>query len=126
MIRKICSFLLFKVMGWKVNVTIPLEDKCIIALAPHTSNFDFILGVLYSRATGMRSNFLMKKEWFFWPVGVIMRKLGGIPVNRSKKTSMTDQLAEIARQSRTFHLTITPEGTRSLREEWKKDSIISP
>lgn len=120
MIRKICSFLLFKVMGWKVNVTIPLEDKCIIALAPHTSNFDFILGILYSRATGMRSNFLMKKEWFFWPVGVIMRKLGGIPVNRSKKTSMTDQLAEIARQSRTFHLTITPEGTRSLREEWKK------
>ena len=120
MIRKICSFLLFKVMGWKVNVTIPLEDKCIIALAPHTSNFDFILGILYSRATGMRSNFLMKKEWFFWPVGVIMRKLGAIPVNLSKKTSMTDQLAEIARQSRTFHLTITPEGTRSLREEWKK------
>lgn len=120
MIRKFCSFLLFKLMGWKTNVTVPMGDKYIIALAPHTSNFDFILGILYSRAIGMQSHFLMKKEWFFWPVGILMRKLGGIPVYRNKKTSMTDQLAQIARQSKTFHLTITPEGTRSLREEWKK------
>lgn len=120
MIRKLCSFLLFKLMGWKANVTVPMGDKYIIALAPHTSNFDFILGILYSRAIGMQSHFLMKKEWFFWPVGIIMRKLGGIPVYRDKKTSMTDQLAEIARRNQTFHLTITPEGTRSLREEWKK------
>lgn len=120
MIRKFCSFLLFKLMGWKANVTVPMGDKYIIALAPHTSNFDFILGILYSRAIGMQSHFLMKKEWFFWPVGIIMKKLGGIPVYRDKKTSMTDQLAEIARRRQTFHLTITPEGTRSLREEWKK------
>lgn len=120
MLKSICSFLLFKMMGWRAEVTVPLGDKYIIALAPHTSNTDFLLGILYSRAVGMRSNFLMKKEWFFWPIGVIMRRLGGIPVYRSKKMSMTDQLAETAKQQKMFHLTITPEGTRKRTEEWKK------
>ncbi len=117
---RICSFLLFRVMGWKAEITVPMPDKYIIALAPHTSNFDFILGILYSRAMGFRCDFLMKKEWFFWPLGMLMRRLGGIPVYRSKKMSMTDQLAAIARKRNEFHLCITPEGTRSRTEEWKK------
>lgn len=120
MLKNLCSFLLFKMMGWKAEVSVPHGDKYIIAIAPHTSNFDFLLGILYSRAIGLRSNFLMKKEWFFWPLGNLMRKLGGIPVYRSKKMSMTDQLAAIAQQQQTFHLAITPEGTRSRTEEWKK------
>ena len=120
MIQELCRFLLFKAMGWKAVVNVPMGDKYIIALAPHTSNFDFILGLLYSRAMGFRSDFLMKKEWFFWPLGILMRKLGGIPVYRSRKMSMTDHLAETARQRDTFHLCITPEGTRSRTEEWKK------
>lgn len=120
MIQKLCHFLLFKAMGWKAVVNVSMGDKYIIALAPHTSNFDFILGLLYSRAMGFRCDFLMKKEWFFWPLGILMKKLGGIPVYRSRKMSMTDHLAEIARQRATFHLCITPEGTRSRTEEWKK------
>lgn len=120
MLQSICNFLLFKFMGWKAEVTEPLCDKYIIALAPHTSNMDFILGLLYSRGVGFRSNFLMKKEWFFWPIGPVMRKLGGIPVFRSKKMSLTDQLAGEARSRSTFHLCITPEGTRSATEEWKR------
>ena len=68
----------------------------------------------------MRSNFLMKKEWFFWPLGPIFRNMGGIPVWRSKKTSMTDNLAATARQRNHFLLCITPEGTRSANPEWKK------
>ena len=68
----------------------------------------------------MRSNFLMKKEWFFWPLGPIFRNMGGIPVWRSKKTSMTDNLAATARQLNHFLLCITPEGTRSANPEWKK------
>lgn len=120
MVRRFCSFLLFKVMGWKVDVTVPMEDKYVIALAPHTSNFDFILGLLYSRAMGFRCDFLMKKEWFFWPLGILMKWLGGIPVYRSKKTSMTDHLAQVARERASFHLCVTPEGTRSRTVEWKK------
>ena len=120
MIKSFCSFLLYRVMGWKAEIAIPLSEKYIIALAPHTSNLDFFIGLLYSRANGFRSDFLMKKEWFFWPLGLFMHKIGGIPVYRSKKMSMTDQLAEIAIKRKTFHLAITPEGTRSHAEEWKK------
>lgn len=120
MLTRLCSVLLFKVMGWKTDVTIPRGDKYVIALAPHTCNFDFIVGLLYSRACGFKCDFLMKKEWFFWPLGILMRKLGGIPVFRKKKTSMTDHLAQVARERTSFHLCVTPEGTRSRTEEWKK------
>ena len=107
-------------MGWTKDVTVAHPKKYIICLAPHTSNFDFFIGQLYSMAEGFRINFLMKKEWFFWPLGLIFRRLGGIPVYRSKHTSMTDRLAETACLSEEFHLCITPEGTRSLNPEWKK------
>lgn len=120
MARKFYQWLLYKKMGWKKIVTIPHPDKFIICMAPHTSNWDFLIGQLYARAEGIRSNFLMKKEWFFWPLGPIFRKMGGIPVYRSKKTSMTDNMAEAARRTDSFKLCITPEGTRSLNADWKK------
>ena len=94
--------------------------KYIICLAPHTSNWDFVLGQLYSHADGVKINFLMKKEWFFFPLGALFRRLGGIPVNRQKKGSMTDALAETAQLSEVFRLCVTPEGTRKSNPEWKK------
>ena len=118
--RKLSNWLLYKRMGWTSDVTQQHPDKFIICLAPHTSNWDFIIGLLYSRACGMQCHFLMKKEWFFWPLGPIFRRLGGIPVYREKHTSMTDSMAEAARRSPIFHLCITPEGTRSRTTEWKK------
>lgn len=118
--KKICNWLLFKKMGWKTLITENHPDKYIICLAPHTSNWDFAIGQLYSRAHGIQSHFLMKKEWFFWPLGPIFRKMGGIPVYRQKHTSMTDSMATTAIEAKTFHLCITPEGTRSRTEEWKK------
>ena len=107
-------------MGWTTEVTVDHPDKYIICLAPHTSNWDFILGLLYSRSIGMQSNFLMKKEWFFWPLGPIFRSLGGIPVYRQKHSSMTESMAGSAKQAKVFHLCITPEGTRSKNPDWKK------
>ena len=118
--KSFCRWLLYKKMRWTLDVTEPHPDKFIICLAPHTSNWDFIIGQLYSSAEGMKSNFLMKKEWFFWPLGPIFRRLGGIPVFRSKKSSMTDNLAEAARQADHFMLCITPEGTRKPNPDWKK------
>lgn len=120
MLRRICSWILYKRMGWTKEVTVAHPDKYIICLAPHTSNWDFLIGQLYSRAERIKSNFLMKKEWFFFPLGPIFRKMGGIPVWRSKHTSMTDNLAQTAMQCKSFKLCITPEGTRSLNPEWKK------
>ena len=118
--KSFCRWLLYKRMGWTVEVTEAHPDKYIICLAPHTSNWDFLIGQLYSKSTGMKSNFLMKKEWFFWPLGSIFRRMGGIPVWRSKHTSMTDNLAETAQRLSVFQLCITPEGTRKLNPEWKR------
>ena len=115
-----CRWLLYKQLGWSIDVTQEHPSKYIICLAPHTSNWDFLIGQLYNGAEGLKSNFLMKKEWFFWPLGPIFRSLGGIPVFRSKKTSMTDNLAEAARKAEKFMLCITPEGTRSPNPEWKR------
>lgn len=120
MIQGFCRWLLYKKLGWTKCVTVAHPDKFIICLAPHTSNWDFIIGQLYAQAEGFKINFLMKREWFFWPLGVIFKSLGGIPVWRSKHTSMTDNLAETAKTKNSFKLCITPEGTRSPNTEWKK------
>ena len=120
MLQSFCSWLLYKRMGWTANITEPHPDKYIICLAPHTSNWDFLIGQLYSRSRGMKSNFLMKKEWFFWPMGIFMRRLGGIPVYRSKQMRSTDIIAQQAKQAEKFRLCITPEGTRKAQPEWKK------
>ena len=118
--KSFCRWLLYKQLGWSIDITQEHPNKYIICLAPHTSNWDFLIGQLYNGAEGLKSNFLMKKEWFFWPLGPIFRSLGGIPVFRSKKTSMTDNLAEAARKAERFMLCITPEGTRSPNPEWKR------
>lgn len=120
MIQRFCRWLLYKKLGWTKCITVAHPDKFIICLAPHTSNWDFIIGQLYAQAEGFKINFLMKREWFFWPLGVIFKSLGGIPVWRSKHTSMTDNLAETAKTKDSFKLCITPEGTRSPNTEWKK------
>ena len=120
MIQKICYWILYKQLGWTKEVAVDIPEKYIICLAPHTSNWDLILGQLYAHAERIKSNFLMKKEGFFWPLGPIFRKMGGIPVWRSKHTSMTDNLAEEAKKRDSFVLCITPEGTRSLNPDWKK------
>ncbi|MBR1712419.1 MAG: 1-acyl-sn-glycerol-3-phosphate acyltransferase [Alloprevotella sp.] len=111
---------LYRLLGWTVETDRPLPDKCIFCVAPHTSNWDFIIGELYIRSIGKNANFLMKREWFFWPLGILLRRMGGIPVERSRKTSLTDQLAERALQSDTFRLAVTPEGTRSKATTWKR------
>ena len=107
-------------MGWKEDVDQPTPDKCIICIAPHTSNWDFFIGKTYYTALGRTSNFLMKKEWFFWPLGPMFRRMGGIPVERSRHTSLTDQLAKLSLESTHFSLAVTPEGTRSRNTEWKR------
>lgn len=120
MFKKLSKKILTGWMGYKINVTEQHPNKYIIALAPHTSNWDFIIGLLYSRAMSVKCDFMMKKSWFFWPMGYLMRALGGIPVERSKKMSLTDQLAKVAKERNIFHLCITPEGTRKRVTEWKK------
>ena len=120
LLQRFCRTVLYKRMHWRAEISVEFPEKYILCLAPHTSNWDFIMGLLYSRAENLKINFLMNKEWFFWPLGVFFRSIGGIPVYRGKHTSMTDALAETARNTPHFRLCVTPEGTRSLNPEWKK------
>ncbi len=120
MFQSLCQTILFKWMGWKMNVTVPVRDKCILCVAPHTSNWDFIIGELFCTSQGRTAGFLMKKEWFFWPLGRIFKKMGGIPVKRQKNCSLTDILAEEAKQADYFNLAVTPEGTRQKTTTWKR------
>lgn len=118
--KAICGFIYYKLLGWKTSVDVPDYDKYIICAAPHTSNWDFIIGKLFYAAIGRETGFMMKKEWFFFPLGCLLRYMGGIPVYRSKKTSLVEQVSNEFNQRKTFHLAITPEGTRSPNPNWKK------
>ncbi len=118
--KAIYSFIYYRLLGWKTNVTIPNYDKCVICAAPHTSNWDLFIGKLFYGAIGRKTSFMMKKEWFFFPLGLIFKAVGGIPVNRGRNTSLVDQMAKQFATRRTFHLAITPEGTRKANPNWKK------
>lgn len=118
--KSICKFIL-NLIGWKiVGETNNLPDKCVICVAPHTSNWDLLLGLIVYKSMGRKASFLIKREWFFFPMNIIFNALGGIPVNRSKKTSLTEQMTEIYSNRKNFQLAITPEATRKLNPEWKK------
>ena len=114
------SFIYYRLLGWKTNVTVPDYDKCVICAAPHTSNWDLFIGKLFYGAIGRKTSFMMKKEWFFFPLGLIFKAVGGIPVNRGRKSSLVDQMTEKFANSKHFHLAITPEGTRKANPNWKK------
>lgn len=114
------SQILLRLMGWKYEALTPDFDKCILLVAPHTSNWDFLMGKIGYTAMGRNANFVIKREWLVWPVGILFKKLGGIGVDRDKANHFTDQIAEIYRTRDKFSLAITPEGTRKRNPKWKK------
>ena len=118
--QAICRFIYHKVLGWSEEVSVPAFDKCIYCVAPHTSNWDLFLGKVAIASIGWDSGFMMKKEWFFFPLGYLFRWMGGIPIERKKHSSTVEAVAAVARERKTFHLAITPEGTRSANPDWKK------
>ena len=107
-------------MGWKlVHSGDKNVRKSVICVAPHTSNIDLTMGKLFYNAIGKKAKFLIKKEWFFFPLNFILKGLGGIPINRSKNSSVTEQLANEFAKRDSFHLAVAPEGTRKKAREWK-------
>ena len=122
--KAICGFIYYKLLGWKTKVSVPDYDKYIICAAPHTTNWDLFIGKLFMGAIGRETGFMMKKDWFFWPLGPIFRWMGGIPVDRSRKTSLVDQMIKIAKSSQKFHLAITPEGTRKNQSQLEERVLL--
>ncbi|MDH6304227.1 1-acyl-sn-glycerol-3-phosphate acyltransferase [Parabacteroides sp. PF5-5] len=117
--KALCKWLL-NIAGWKIGSLGEDVSKCVICVAPHTSNWDFVIGKLFYGAVERKACFLIKKEWFFFPFNFLFGSMGGIPVDRRKNTSVTDQMAEEFAKRKTFHLAITPEGTRKKASDWKK------
>jgi 1-acyl-sn-glycerol-3-phosphate acyltransferase len=121
---KVSSWLareVLKILGWKYVVNIdPLPEKAVVIMAPHTSNWDFIIGKLCFMAIEKKPFFLIKKEWFFFPVGWVLKKWGGIPVDRSNPGELVNQVVKAFEIRSTFLLVITPEGTRKPVKHWKK------
>jgi len=118
--KKEISKWLLSVLGWKTGSVEPEVPKCVICVAPHTSNWDFVLGELFYTSLGRRAFFLIKKEWFFFPFNLFFKSVGGIPVDRDKKTSLTEAMAEEFKKHAHFHLAIAPEGTRKKVDKWKR------
>lgn len=111
-----------RLFRWKVVGEIP-EDvkKCVIAVAPHTSIYDFILGRLAYFSLEKPVKFLIKKEFFDNPIlRPILLKFGGIPVDRSRSNNIVNQVSALFSQYETLNIIITPEGTRKLVHNWKK------
>ena len=111
--------LILKTFGWKVEVSTPYFKKSIICVAPHTSNWDFILGELAIRSVKRKSGFLMKEAWFAFPLGYIFRALGGIPVPKKKGSDLTNEIIKRFNESESMTIAITPEGTRKKVSKWR-------
>lgn len=114
-----CARLLLRALGWhSVFVSLP-SPKGIIVVYPHTSNWDFIIGVLYKIGAGLPARWMGKDTLFRWPFRRLLLRIGGIPVNRRERSGFVDALlAEFARNDRMW-LAVTPEGTRSRTDHWK-------
>lgn len=117
--RKIGDIIL-KLIGWKIVGQLPREKKVIIIGAPHTSNWDLIIAMGSVLSVGLKFSWMMKKEAFFWPLGGLWKALGGIPIDRKSKNDIIGQTAEWFNANETAWLGLTPEGTRSKVEKFKK------
>ena len=117
--RKFCAWLL-KRMGWKVIGGAAPEEKCVILGVPHTCIADFFVSYLFYTGIGHTAHIMIKKEFFFWPVGPLLKKVGCIPVDRSNGATVVRSVISAAESAKgEFHVCIAPEGTRKPVHKWK-------
>ena len=110
---------ILKVLGWKVEGAFPDIPKFLIVAAPHTSNWDAIIGLAAVLRLNLDIHFYVKDKAFRLPLGWILRKLGGIPVNRYAAHGLVGEAISAFDKRDTFVLGITPEGTRKRMDRWK-------
>lgn len=98
--------------GWSFEGDFPNENKVIVAVAPHTSNWDFIVGLLAMFALGFKANWLGKHSLFVGPFNTIFRFYGGLPVDRSAADGVVEQIKTVFEERDFVILALAPEGTR--------------
>jgi 1-acyl-sn-glycerol-3-phosphate acyltransferase len=114
-----CARALLTLIGWQTSFAPLPAAKGLIVVYPHTSNWDFVIGVLYKFSIALEVRWIGKHTLFRWPLRRLFIRLGGIPIVRNQRSGMVNSvLAEFARCERMW-LAVTPEGTRSRTTAWK-------
>lgn len=123
--QKIAQVIL-KLLGWKYyNANVPKEsNRCMMVYAPHTSNWDWFYGTMHMMAWGVPMKVVIKRSWLKFPFGLVLKPLGAIGITRDIEKTKTKRnqvfrLASVFKDHEDIAFVITPEGTRSLRTEWK-------
>lgn len=109
----------FKIIGWKLIKNNPDVPKYVCVLAPHTSFMDMIWGKMYNWATGMKPKIMIKKEFFIFPLNLLLKLWGAFPVDREYPGGIIQQMADEFNKTDKMILAITPEGTRKANPDWK-------
>ena len=121
--KAIARFIYFRLMGWQIvgntNFSKDTIKKAVIIALPHTSWHDFYIGLLLRKITGVKTNFVGKKELFKWPFGYYFRAVGGKPLDRTPGQNKVEAIASMFETEEEFRLTLAPEGTRKKVTEWK-------
>lgn len=111
---------IFHLIGWKLVGRFPLDlDHLIIIVAPHTSNWDFPLGILVKLWLKIDAKYYAKASLFKWPLGPVMKSLGGRPVDRKNNQNIVSEAVLDFKNNQKHRILITPEGTRDRRETFK-------
>jgi len=113
------SYWILKQLGWTFHVDLPDIKKYVAIAAPHTSNWDFPLGILAAKAINLKVHWLGKHSLFRWPYGWFFRLIGGTPIHRDGGKNYKQQLTELFNRSESLVLALAPEGTRSKTDHWK-------
>ena len=110
---------LMRLTGWRFEGAFPDVPNCVLIVAPHTSNWDFPVGVMAMYALGIRGTFLGKHTLFRFPLGVLMRFLGGVPVDRAAAGDVVGETVRHVQSHPATLIVLSPEGTRSRTTRWK-------
>jgi len=108
-----------RIFGWKTINNFPKESRYVVIAAPHTSNWDFPLGISYIISAGVPFRYMGKDALFKWPQKYLFRALGGFGVDRNNKTKLTTRMAEFINSQDKIALALAPEGTRSNIKYWR-------
>ena len=114
--------IMLSIFGWKVKGSIANEysgKKLVVIVAPHTSNWDGILGFAAIAGLDVRIIFIGKHTAFQYPLGVFLRYMGGIPVDRSRPGGVIQVVIDKIKNNENALIALSPEGTRSKVVEWK-------
>ena len=109
----------FWLTGWKVVGDAPRYPKFVATAGPHTSNWDGLMMLCSSWIVRCQIDWMLKKEWFWGPMGWVMRSLGGVPIDRRRGFNTVDQMLEQFEKRDRMALAIPPEGTRKKTDHWK-------